>query len=208
MEFSHVVRRRRMVRHFADEPVPREVLERIAATAQRAPSAGFSQGQRLVVVTDPEVRRRVALAVGEEEYAESGFDRWVSECAAQFVPCVSEAIYHARYQEPDKVDESGAEIEWPTPYWWVDVGMTAMLVLLAAVDEGLAAGFAGATDVDALRGALDIPPDFHPIGVIPVGRPLPDQRSPSLKRGWRPLTEFVRWDGWRADGTTDQAPSG
>ena len=53
MEFADVVARRRMVRHFSSEPVDRVVLERIAATAQRTPSAGFSQGQRLVIVTEP-----------------------------------------------------------------------------------------------------------------------------------------------------------
>jgi FMN reductase [NAD(P)H] len=197
MEFHDVVHRRRMVRHFSDEPVPREVLERIVSTAQRAPSAGFSQGQRIVVVTDPDLKRRVARAVGEEEYTESGFDPWVSRCAAQLVPCVSEAIYHARYSEADKAPD-GVEIEWPTPYWWVDVGMTSMLLLLAVVDEGLAAGFAGPPDPDALRVVLGIPPGFHPIGVIPVGKPLPDVRSPSLKRGWRTLDEFARWDGWES----------
>ncbi|MFN8629804.1 MAG: hypothetical protein U0838_05605 [Chloroflexota bacterium] len=39
----------------------------------------------------------------------------MSECAAQFIPCVSEQIYHRRYQEPDKVDEDGREIDWPVP---------------------------------------------------------------------------------------------
>ena len=196
MEFAEVVRRRRIVRHFADTPVERAVLERIAATAQRTPSAGFSQGQRLVVVTDPARRAAVAAAVGEEDYVAGGFDAWVSRCAALFVPCVSEQVYHDRYREADKLDDDGSEIEWPTPYWWMDVGCTVMMLLLAAVDEGLGAGFAGARDVDALRAVLDIPPDFHPVGVIPVGYALPDRRSPSLRRGWRPLDEFVRWEGW------------
>ena len=124
MEFSEVSRRRRMVRRFADQPVERSVLERIAATAQRTPSAGFSQGQRLVVVTEPERRRAVAAAVGEEEYVAAGYAPWVSECAAVFIPCVSEQAYHDRYREPDKVDADGSEIEWPTPYWWMDVGCT------------------------------------------------------------------------------------
>jgi len=198
MEFAEVVRRRRMVRHFADEPVDRAVLERIALTSQRAPSAGFSQGQRLVIVTEPELRRGVAAILGEEDGVEAGFDRWISECAALFIPCVSEAIYHDRYREADKVDEAGSEIDWPVPYWWMDVGCTVMLILLAAVDEGLAAGFAGA-DADgyvALRALLGIPADFAPVGVIPVGRPLPDKRSPSLKRGWRPREDFARWEHW------------
>jgi nitroreductase len=198
MDFSEVVRRRRMVRHFADEPVDRTVLERIAATAQRAPSAGFSQGQRLVVVTDPELRRQIALICGEPEYAQAGFDRWISECAALLIPCVSETIYHARYREADKVGEDGSEIDWPVPYWWMDVGCTVMLVLLAAVDEGLAAGFVGA-DADGyvrLRTLLGIPANFSPVGVIPVGRPLPDKRSPSLARGWVANQDFARWDRW------------
>jgi nitroreductase len=200
MEFAEVVRRPRMVRHFADEPVARPVLERIAAAAQRTPSAGFSQGQRLVVVTDPARRRAVAEAVEEEEYVAAGFDPWLSRCAAQFIPCVSEQVYHDRYREPDKLDDAGDEIEWPTPYWWMDVGCTVMMVLLAAVDEGLAAGFAGAHDIDRLRASAGIPADYHPVGVIPVGRPLPDRRSPSLRRGWRPLDEFVRWDDWSSSG--------
>jgi nitroreductase len=198
MEFAEVVRRRRMVRHFAPDPIDRSVLERIVATAQRAPSAGFSQGQRVVVVTDPERRRRLARLVGEAFYTERGFDPWISEAPALFVPAVSAKVYVDRYNEPDKRDPSlppGTEDEWKVPYWWTDVGCTVMLILLAAVDEGLAAGFAGG-DFDALRAELGMPDDYTPVGVIPIGRPLPDVRSPSLKRGWRDLDEFARWESW------------
>jgi nitroreductase len=196
LEFHDVVMRRRAVRRFEEGGVDREVIERIARLAQRTPSAGFSQGQRVLVVTDPAARRRVARICGEEEYDDLGMGAWISECAAQFVPCVSEEIYHRRYREPDKVDEDGREIEWPIPYWWVDIGATMMVIMLAAVDAGLASGFAGAFDPDGLRAELGIPDEFTPIGVMPVGRPLPDVRSPSLKRGWVPFDEFARWERW------------
>jgi len=196
VEFAELVRRRRTVRRFEDAPVDRAALEEIARLAQRTPSAGFSQGQRLVIVTDPEQRRRVAATCGEADYDAAGFGPWISECAAQFVPCVSEAIYHRRYREPDKLRDDGTEIDWPTPYWWVDIGKTAMVVMLAARDAGLAAGFAGVPDIPGLRAVLELPDEFHPIGVIPVGRPLPDRRSPSTKRGWLPLDEFAHWERW------------
>ena len=196
MLFSEVVARRRMVRHFSPEPVDRAILERIAATAQRTPSAGFSQGQRLVIVTEPERMRRVAAIAHEAEYVEMGFDPWLSECAALFVPCVSEKIYRDRYDEPDKRQPGEDAIDWPVPYWWMDIGCTVMLILLAAVDEGLAAGFAGTHDPSRRKAELDIPADYLPVGVIPVGRPLPDKRSPSLKRGWRALDDFARWETW------------
>lgn len=195
MEFVDVVMKRRAVRRFEEGGVERGVIERIARLAQRSPSAGFSQGQRLVVVMEPERRREVARICGEEFYADV-FGPWISECAAQFVPCVSAEIYHRRYQEADKVQDDGTEIEWPVPYWFVDVGGTMQTIWLAAVNEGLGCGFVGTDDLDALNAALGIPGEFTPIGVMPVGRPLPDVRSPSLKRGWVPFEQFARWEGW------------
>jgi nitroreductase len=196
MEFAEVVMRRRVVRRFEDGGVGREVIERIARLAQRTPSAGFSQGQRLVVVTARDRRRAVALACGEDT-DDPVFGPWISACAAQFVPCVSEAIYHRRYREPDKLREDGTEIDWPVPFWWVDVGATMQTIMLAAVNEGLGSGFAGPVDgIEPLRAVLGIPDEFVPIGVIPVGRPLPDTRSPSLRRGWVPFPDFARWERW------------
>jgi nitroreductase len=196
MEFQEVIRRRRMVRNFSNEPIDRAVIERIATAAQRAPSAGFSQGQRLIVVTEADTRRRLGEIVGDEFYEEAGFGRWVRRAPVQFVPCVSEKVYRDRYAEPDKVADDGSVIDWPIPYWWMDIGCTVENLLLAVVDEGLAAGFAGAEDPDDIRRELAIPPDFAPVGVIPVGHPLPDKRSPSLKRGWVSNEEFLRWEAW------------
>src|SRR4029079_4230324 len=195
MEFVDVVMKRRAVRRFEEGGVERDVIERIARLGQRSPSGGFSQGQRLVVVTDPERRREVARICGEEYYVDV-FGPWISECAAQFVPCVSAEIYHRRYQEADKVQDDGAEMEWPVPYWFVDIGGTMQTIWLAAVNEGLGCGFVGTDDLDALRAALGIPDEFTPIGGMPMGRRLPDVRSPSLKRGWVPFDQFARWERW------------
>ena len=169
MEFTDVVMKRRAVRRFEDGGVDREVIERIARLAQRTPSAGFSQGQRLVVITDPAARLEVARICGEEFY-EADFGPWISQCAAQFIPCVSEAIYHLRYQEADKVDENGAEIEWPVPYWWVDIGATMQNIMLAAVNEGLGCGFAG--------------PQIEPLGPTSASR-TSSSRSGSCRSGVR-----------------------
>jgi FMN reductase [NAD(P)H] len=197
MEFGEVLGRRRMVRNYdPDRPVAREVLERIAAAAQRAPSAGFSQGQRLVLVTDPDRRRAIADICDEPEYVAAGFDPWISRAAALVVPCVSEEVYRARYREPDKRQPGEPEMEWPIPYWWVDIGATWMLIMLAAVDEGLAAGFLGTHRLAELGALLELPPDFTPIGVVTLGYRLPDRRSGSLKRGWRPMSDFARWERW------------
>ena len=44
---------------FTDQPVPREVLERVLDNARFAPSGGNRQGWRVIVITDPDIRRRL-----------------------------------------------------------------------------------------------------------------------------------------------------
>jgi nitroreductase len=202
VEFRELLRRRRMVRAYGPDPIPREKLQRIASTIRRAPSAGFSQGQRLVVVTDPDARRRIADLAGESYYVEQGFEPWISGAGALIVVCTREDDYHDRYRQPDKIDEEGAEIEWPVPYWYVDAGKAAMLVLLAAVDEGLGAGVFGvpAGAMQQVREALGLPADVGLVEIVTVGTPGRDEASDRLSsRGTRPrksLEELVRWERW------------
>jgi nitroreductase len=196
MKFSEVVRKRRMVRHFTEDPVAPEVMDRILDLARHAPSAGFTQGQSFIVVTRPDLKREIARLCGEEDYVEGGYHPWISGAPLLVVACTSETAYHRRYQEADKLNEDGTEIEWPVPYWHFDIGASCMLLLLAVVDEGLAAGFAGAHDLDGLRAVLGIPGEVTPVGVIPIGHPAPDKRSPSLKRGRVADEQYVHREHW------------
>lgn len=196
MEFREVIRRRRMVRNYTDEPVDEATLLRIVEAGRRAPSAGFTQGQSFVLVTDAELRTSIAGLAGEDEYAARGYDRWVSRAPAHVVVCVSEAAYHARYREADKLDPDGSEIEWPVPFWWVDAGASMMAILLAAVDEGLAAGFLGVHSIEGLKSLLRIPDEVSPIGIVTIGYPAPDRRSASLARGWKPDQDVVHFERW------------
>jgi nitroreductase len=196
MEFSEAVRKRRMVRHFLPEPVAPEVIERMLQLARHAPSAGFTQGQSFIVVTKPELKRAIGALCGEEDYVEGGFHPFISEAPVLVVPCTSEAAYHQRYQEADKLQEDGTEIVWPVPYWHMDIGCAVMVLLLAVVDEGLAAGFAGVPDLAGLRTLLGIPETVTPVGVIPIGHRAHDVPSPSLKRGRTPDARYIHHEGW------------
>jgi len=202
VEFREILKRRRMVRAYEADTIPRETLERIVATIRRAPSGGFSQGQRFVVVTDPDRKRAIADATGEEYYVGEGFSPWISGAAALIVVCAREEDYRERYRQPDKLDESGEEIEWPVPYWYVDAGKAAMLVLLAAIDEGLAAGVFGvpAEFMQRFRELIGVPDDVAVVEVITIGRPgkdtMSDERSSRATRPRKSLDELVRWERW------------
>jgi nitroreductase len=186
-----------MVRNFQRKPVPADVVDRILELGLHAPSAGFSQGWAYVVVTEEALKKKVGEIQGEADfYAASRLHKFVSEAPALIVACVGEKIYHDRYREPDKLKEDGKEIEWPTPYWYFDIGCACMLIFLAAVNEGLAAAFTGVLRVEQMKQLLGIPSHFHPVGVISIGYQAEDVKSPSLKRGRRPLKDVVHHEHW------------
>ena len=104
-----------MVRRYVPEDVPVQVLGRIVEAARRGPSAGFSQGQSFVVVTDPGLRREIAALAGESAYVARGFEPWLSEAPAHVVVCTSEQDYRDRYRAPDKLGPR-TELDWPVPF--------------------------------------------------------------------------------------------
>jgi FMN reductase [NAD(P)H] len=203
VEFTDVLTRRRSVRSYADRPVPREVLERITNDAVVwAPSAGFSQGLRLVVVTDPDTRREIAVAAAEEELAAKGRPRWKAAAPVHILVLTCEDDYHHRYQQRDKLQITGGrEIDWPAPYWYVDAGAAAMTLMLAAIDEGLDTAIFGVTDLDALKRLLGLPADLRFVAVVTMGYPAAAADEPSTAASIfterrKPRDQVVRWERW------------
>jgi nitroreductase len=198
MELRDILARRRMHRAFLPDPIPREQIERIARVIRRAPSGGFSQGQSIVVVTDTATRAEIAHRFEEERYSHP----FVSGAPVHMVISANEPQYHARYNEPDKLAATGGvEITWPVPYWFLDAGALMMLVLLAAIDEGLADAFIGHPDQKRIfDDVLGLPPEVVPIGLALIGRPatdpLAEQGTSRIKERRRALDDVVRWERW------------
>jgi nitroreductase len=199
VEFSDVVRRRRMVRDYdSDRPVPAQVRERLLAHAIRAPSAGFSQGWAFLVLETPEERDRFWTATTDGGTPDGWLTR-MRRAPLLIVPMSDKAAYLDRYAEPDKGWTDRDETRWPVPYWDVDAGMAALLMLLTAVDEGLGACFFGIPRerLEPFRAAFGVPEAFRPVGCVSIGYPGPeDRRSPSLRRGRRGVEEVVHRGRW------------
>lgn len=184
-----------MVRSFLPRALPRESVERIVRNAQRAPSAGFSQGWAFLVLENDQASRYWD-AVGPGD----GFAYPELLQAPLLVVCLSnKSAYLERYAEPDKGWTDRSESHWPAPYWDIDTGMAALLMLLTAVDLELGALFFGIPPdkIPQFRAAFGVPADYHPIGTVAVGYPAgTDAPSPSLKRGHRPPDEVIHRGAW------------
>jgi FMN reductase [NAD(P)H] len=204
MDFKDILGRRRMVRAYEPEPIPRVAVERIVGTVRRAPSAGFSQGQRLLVVTEAETRRRIAELLEENSPVPGRVpldDQWVTAAPVLVIVGVREDDYHDRYRQADKLID-GRELEWPVPYWHFDAGAMAMLIMLGAIDEGYAAGVFGVfmEAIEPFKRLLAIPDDVDVACCITIGKPADDSNwsrvSSRLTQARRPLDDLVRWERW------------
>jgi nitroreductase len=196
MEFQEVVRKRRMVRNFDDRPVPRELLNRILTNALHAPSAGFTQGWAFLLFEGTDETTRFWDATFDEQRRASF--RWpgLFKAPVIVVPLSSEDAYLDRYAEPDKGWTDRDPARWPVPYWHIDTGFASLLMLLSAVDAELGALFFGIFRPQEFKEAFEIPPSYTPIGAIAIGYPAPDEASPSLRRGRRPIEDVVHRGGW------------
>ncbi len=202
MDWNDVVRRRRMVRDFRSDPVPREVLTRLLDDARRVPTAGFSQGIDFLVLEGAQTELFWSHTLPAAERAEF---RWPGLLHAPVIvlPLADSARYLARYSETDKARAGlgGGEDAWPVPYWFIDAGMAGMALLYGVVNEGLGALFFGIFREEmALLAALGVPEGVRPIGAIALGYPTNDglaskEGSPA-RRARRPLDEVVHWGAW------------
>jgi nitroreductase len=186
-----------MVRDFTDQPLASDVIERILASALRAPSAGFSQGWAFLALTQEEDRARFwPFVPARVENSPS-----IQLAPLVIVPLAHKDAYLERYAEADKGWRDRAEARWPAPYWFIDTGMAALLILLSAVDEGLDACFFGIQpeNLDPFRQQFGVPEDFAPIGGISVGfrardlAPQSDQVA-QRRKGMAQVIHRGHWD--------------
>jgi len=185
MEFQDVLRKRRMIRSFDDRPLPAEVVDRIVRNAQRAPSAGYSQGFEFLVLEAAPDRAAFWKATdsGDPRAARYRFPKMLH--APLLVVCLSDKQrYLERYAEPDKGWTDRDESRWPVPYWDIDTGFAALLMLLTAVDAGLGAVFFGIFPafIPRFRSEFSVPERLMPIGVVAVGYPSADERPAGSAR--------------------------
>lgn len=195
-----MVRRRRMVRSYADRPVDPAALDRMLEHATRAPSAGFSQGWHFLVLDSPDDVRLFWAATSPDPDADNTWLRGMRTAPVVVVPLADADAYLDRYAEPDKGWTDRDPARWPVPFWLTDTAMAALLILQTAVDEGLGACFFGIPPERraSFHEAFGVPDRLTPLGALTVGHPAGGGAagSPSRRRR-RPVEDVVHRGRWR-----------
>lgn len=201
MEFADVVKRRRSVRRYSDRQPAPEVVDRIIDTARRAPTGGFSQGIDFLVIDDPEQLATFwRMATPPDHDPDGEFARSVRLPPMVVVVFSDPERYLARYSAEDKIqfglDDADA---WPVRYWDIDAGMAAMLLQLAAVNEGIDTWFFGIDHgEDDIREHFGVPTDRNMIGIVGLGYRSEDEApiGSGVTRRRRPLGEQLHRNRW------------
>ena len=199
MDFSDVVRRRRMVRAFRPEPLEPSIIAKVLMPATRGPSAGHAQGVSLIVLHDGRQLAYWDTTLPPDKRAQFPWPGLL-DAPVLVVVAVDPDAYVERYGEADKLASGlGAQADaWPQPMWFVDGGMAVLAILYAATDAGLGACFFGVFDHEAvLRVALGAPERIRLVGTIALGVPDPARDRPSRSADRPRRDDVVRFGSWR-----------
>jgi len=142
MAVMDVIRSRRSVRKWKDEPLEKKQIDILMEAAQQAPSALNLQPYRLVLVDDPNKRIEVAKTTGQ---------RFVSKAPLLIIGVADRKM---------------------SPQWHlIDTVIALTQMMLAAYELGLAGVWIGAFDETSVKKVLGVPEDLVVAGILALGVP-------------------------------------
>ena len=169
MDFSRLITRRHSVRKYADRQVPEELLEHLVEAVRLSPSASNSQPWRLILVTEPALKDRVARATFSRLVS---FNRFAVQAPVLAVLVVEKAKV---------ITQIGGRLK-DRDFPLIDIGIAAAHFCLQATDLGLGTCMLGWFDEPRIREMLHIPADRRIGLVITLGYAAEAQIRPKQRK--------------------------
>ncbi len=195
--FYHWMNKRRSVRDFSDQVIPKEVIENIVLTASTAPSGAHKQPWTFCIVSDPIIKSEIRKAAEKEEH-ESYTNRMSEEWLQDLRPLQTD------WQKPFLETAPYLIIVFKKAYdllpdgrkrnnYYVNesVGIACGFLLTAIHHAGLVALPHTPSPMNFLMSMLKRPENERPFLLIPVGYPHPETYVPLLER--KPLKEISEY---------------
>jgi len=196
-DFAADLARRRTVRQFSDQPVPREIIEDCLRAAGTAPSGANMQPWHFVVVSDPAVKRRIREAAEAEErkFYATAPKQWLDALAVlgtdEHKPYLETApylivIFARRYG----TDPDGRRIQ----HYYVQesVGIATGMLIAAVHHAGLVSLTHTPSPMGFLTKILSRPAREKPELILVVGYPAPEAEVPVIeKKGLEAIATFI-----------------
>ena len=195
--FHEDMDRRRTTRHFATDPVPRELIAHAIRTAGTAPSGAHQQPWTFVAVANPDLKARIRAAAEAEErafYHGRAPQEWIDALAPlgtdEHKPHLTDAPWVVvLFRQAHGVLPDGRKRTFY--YTQESCGIAAGLFIAAVHHMGLVTLTHTPNPMGFLGELLGRPPHEKAMLVMPVGYPAPDARVPDIRR--KALEEIASW---------------
>lgn len=194
-DFETLLKWRRDVRRFKQEPLPAGALDHLLQLADLAPSVGNSQPWRIVVVDSAEARGRIieSFEAENEEAAKTYSDDKALAYRQLKLAGLKEAPVHlAIFCDDDP--EQGHGLGWLTMPETLAYSTVSMIhtFWLAARAEGVGVGWVSILDPDAVTEALQVDAGWRLVAYLCVGYPEEEHIDPELERArWQARTPLA-----------------
>jgi len=165
--FAELAARRRTVRRYRPDPVPREDIEAILEAARWAPSGMNMQPWEFVVVTDEQTRRELG------------------ELARYYV-------IHSQHVGRAPVVIAVCGRKRRSPFARDDCIFAGANILLAAADRGLGTCWIGGFKEEKVKELLRVPRSMTIVGLVTLGYEDSETKPPPR----RELSEMVHWEAY------------
>jgi nitroreductase len=186
--FYEDIKRRRSVRDFSDKPVPMEIIENCIKAAGNAPSGANLQPWHFVVVSDPEIKKKIRIAAEEEErefYSTRAPKEWLevleplgtdeSKPFLETAPYLIAIFYKSYDLLPD-----GKQIK---QYYAIEsTGIATGMLIYAIHNAGLVSLTHTPSPMNFLNEILDRPKNERPLLLLVVGYPAKKAKVPDIKK--------------------------
>ncbi len=192
--FLELMKKRRTVREFSDEPVPEEVIRHCIETAGTAPSGAHMQPWHFVVVRDPQIKKQIRHAAEKEErinyemrYSDD-MKKDIEKLETNFEkPFLEHApVLIAVFKESYRIENN---IRRKNYYVNESVGIATGLLITALHYAGLVCLPHTPSPMRFLNEILKRPGNESPTVILPVGFPADDTRVPDLNR--KPMSQIL-----------------
>jgi len=187
-EFYEWMDKRRSVREFSDENIPKSVIENIIKTASTAPSGAHKQPWTFAVVSCSKLKAQIREAAEKEEYESYNnrmSDEWLNDLKHLQTDWHKPFLEIAPYliivfKKAYELDEEGNKHN--NYYVNESVGLASGFLLTAIHNAGLVALTHTPSPMNFLTNLLERPKNERPILLVPVGYPKDDTLVPQLER--------------------------
>lgn len=179
MDVMQAIRIRRSIRKYLSKPIPDKILQDLLMAMRAAPSAANRQPWKFIVVTDPELRRKIVEVCGGQKF--------IAEAPVLIVGCgKEEEAWH------------GVGGDKQVSSLMTDISIAVDHLTLAATEKGIGSCWIQAFDEKCIKKILQVPEDVRIIALCTLGYPAEENAfHPFSPEKRKPLEEIICYNTYK-----------